>query len=260
MASFTLGTDTELFAVDKSGKHKALCGLVGGTKEHPKPMLESATGFAYQEDNVAVEFNIPPAYDAWVWREYINYAKNHLELKLNQELGLSFSKNCAVSFDKDELSHPNALIFGCEPDYNAWKLVENKKPTAKDKQLRTAGGHIHVGSSMDMIRGVQNMDLFLGIPSVILDDSPESVMRRELYGKHGAMRPKPYGWEYRVLSNFWVFDDKLIDWVWNATNAALEFTHKFTKKEEAIITRCIDTGNKEVAANLVKHYGLIMPS
>jgi hypothetical protein len=28
--------------------------------------------------------------------------------------------------------------------------------------------------------------------------------RRKLYGKPGAFRPKPYGCEYRVLSNAWV--------------------------------------------------------
>jgi hypothetical protein len=256
---FSLGTDTEIFAVDKKGNHRSLCGLVGGTKEHPEQMPGLDFGFAYQEDNVAVEFNIPPAYDRLSWGLYISTAKRALELKLGKELGMTFSRNCAVSFDKTELSHPNALVFGCEPDYNAWKLVENKKPTAKDPQLRTAGGHIHVGCNMDMVKGVQNMDLYLGVPSVILDNSKESVMRRELYGKHGAMRPKPYGWEYRVLSNFWVFDDNLINWVWNATAKALDFSHKFTKKEEKIITTCIDTGDVKKAEELVKHYGLIMP-
>lgn len=256
---FTLGTDTELFAKDSSGNYKALCGKVGGTKEEPIQMPELAPGFAYQEDNVAVEFNIPPVSDPYSWSLYIGAAKEFIENKLKKELGYEIAKDCAVSFATSELKHPQALVFGCEPDYDAWKLVENKKPTSTNKQLRTAGGHIHVGSDIDMVRGVQNMDLFLGVPAVILDDSPESVIRRELYGKAGAMRPKPYGWEYRVLSNFWVFDPKLIDWVWNATSAALEFTHKFTQKEGTIITKCINNGDKELAQNLIKHYGLVMP-
>ena len=28
-----------------------------------------------------------------------------------------------------------------------------------------------------------------------------------MYGKAGAFRPKPYGMEYRVLSNFWLTSD-----------------------------------------------------
>lgn len=260
MASFTLGTDCELFAKDPSGGFKSLCGLVGGTKEAPKPFSDSLDPmFAYQEDNVAVEFNIPPAYSEDSWLENVVFARDFVENNIVKTLGLEIAQNCAVSFDKEQLSHPNALVFGCEPDYDAWKLVENKKPTSTNPNLRTAGGHIHVGSDRGMVKMVQNMDLFLGVPSIILDNTEGSVMRRELYGKAGAMRPKPYGWEYRTLSNFWVFDEKLISWVWKATNAALDFKHKFTKKEGAIITSCINTGDVKAAENLVKHYGLIMP-
>jgi len=258
--SFTLGTDTELFATDSTGKHRSLCGLVGGTKEDPMPFgVDYHPMFAYQEDNVAVEFNIPPSVCRSDWFHNTVIARDFVKAKIQKELGLTIAKDCAVSFDKKELSHPNALVFGCEPDYDAWKLVENKKPTSTNPQLRTAGGHVHVGSPMDMVKGVQNMDLFLGVPSIILDNSSGSVMRRELYGKAGAMRPKPYGWEYRTLSNFWVFDDNLINWVWNATEKALNFRHKFTAKEGKIITNCINTGDVKTAEDLIKHYKLVMP-
>lgn len=259
MAYFTIGTDTELFAIDKAGKHRALCGLIGGTKEKPLPMSNNLpNGFAVQEDNVAVEFNIPPYTEKDSFIIAVRMAKSEIKKRLDK-LALSISPECAVSFDKSELVHPTALLFGCEPDYDAWKMIENSKPVAEDATLRTAGGHIHVGHGMDMVRGVQNMDLFLGVPSVILDNGRSSTERRKLYGKAGAMRPKPYGWEYRVLSNFWVFDDKLIGWVFDATNAALEYKHKFSKKEAAIIQDCINTGDVKQAENLVKHYGLVMP-
>ena len=258
--SFTLGTDTELFAVDSAGKHRALCGLVGGSKDVPAPMKNMMAGFAFQEDNVAIEFNIPPATFKKEWVYYVTSARNWIEEELKNSLALSLSPNCAVSFDSSELTHPNALVFGCEPDYDAWKMVENKKPTCDNPTLRTAGGHIHVGTSdVDMVIGVRNMDLFLGVPSVLLDDKPDSIERRRLYGNGGAMRPKPYGWEYRVLSNFWVFDQSLIEWVWDATEKAIDYTHKFTKKEAGIIQNCINKGDKDAAANLIKHYKLVMP-
>jgi hypothetical protein len=261
MSTFSLGTDTELFAKNKEGSFKSLCGLVGGTKEAPMPFSSELDPlFAYQEDNVAVEFNIPPSYSRNEWVGNVLFAREYVENNIIKQLGLEIAKDCAVSFDKAQLSHPSALVFGCEPDYDAWKMVENKKPTSTNPQLRTAGGHIHVGSPKDMVKMVQNMDLFLGVPSIILDNTEGSVMRRELYGKAGAMRPKPYGWEYRTLSNFWVFDKNLIAWVWDATTAALNFKHKFTKKEGGIITNCINTGDVKTAEGLVKHYGLVMPS
>lgn len=256
---FTIGADPEIFAMDKQGNHVSLCGLIGGTKEKPKALAALGMGFAIQEDNVALEFNIPPCQDRVSFLISIRDTRNFIEQQLNSMLGLSLSKKCSVSFDKKELTHPNALIFGCEPDFDAWSLTENKKPTCEDKSLRTAGGHIHVGANKDMIAGVRHMDLFLGVPSVILDDTKESVIRRQLYGKAGAMRPTHYGWEYRALSNYWIFSDELINWVYRATYMSLDYKHKLTKKEEGRIISCINTGDKKVAEQLVKEYSLIMP-
>ena len=259
MIYFTIGTDTELFAQDINGYHVALCGKIGGTKDEPEHMQYLPYGFAYQEDNVAVEFNIPPASDRTNFSAFVRTAFYTIAQKL-EKLGLVIAKDCAVSFDKKELTHPNALVFGCEPDYDAWKMVENKKPVCDNPQLRTAGGHIHVGcNEVDMVTGVQNMDLFLGVPSIILDKSPQSQERRKLYGNPGAMRPKSYGWEYRVLSNFWVFDQKLINWVFDATSKAVNYKDKFTKKEAQIIQDCIRNSDTKKAMELIKHYKLVMP-
>ncbi len=51
------------------------------------------------------------------------------------------------------------------------------------------------------------MDAVLGIPAILLDDG---LLRKQLYGKAGAFRPKEYGVEYRSLSNFWVFSPEII--------------------------------------------------
>ncbi len=65
---------------------------------------------------------------------------------------------------------------------------------------------------------VKQLDYFLGIPSLLLDKDEE---RRHLYGKAGAFRPKPYGVEYRVLSNFWLKSPELMRWVYNTTHLAI---------------------------------------
>lgn len=258
---YTLGTDTELFGLSLDAKkHKALCGLIGGTKEHPKGVVGLPEGFALQEDNVAVEFNIPPASSAHEFDIYIDAIIKHTE-KVLAKIGMSISVEVAVSFDMMELLHPTAMRFGCEPDYSAWTNKANPQPFSRDENLRTAGGHIHVGSDANMIQGVQMMDLFLGVPSVLLDKSEGSVKRRELYGKAGAMRPKPYGWEYRVLSNYWVFDSSLRNWIFTNTKHAVEVSDdlKIGKARSQAIQNCINKGDEAAARHLIDEYHIAMP-
>ena len=109
----------------------------------------------------------------------------------------------------------------CEPDFNAWTKQINPRPLASDWQLRSAGGHIHIGTKEDPIEVIRAMDLFVGVPSIIKD--PGGERRRELYGMPGAYRIKPFGCEYRVLSNFWIFSRELVEWVYNQTAKAIDF-------------------------------------
>jgi hypothetical protein len=43
-----------------------------------------------------------------------------------------------------------------------------------------------------------------------------------MYGRAGAFRPKPYGVEYRVLSNVWLRESSMVKWIWNQTFYAVE--------------------------------------
>jgi len=257
---FTIGTDIEIFGQTKDGHHAALCGLIGGTKEEPKQLGHLPTGFMVQEDNVSLEYNIPACSNEREFLSAIEIMRTEYQDILFR-LDLLPSTNASFSFTPEELTHPNALVFGCEPDYNAWTKMENTRPSCEDKSLRTCGGHVHVGiAHKDMVNGIRAMDLFLGVPSVILDDSPSSAKRRELYGKAGAMRPKPYGWEYRVLSNFWTFSDSLVRWVYRNTQRSLSFNAgKLTKEEGKEIQDCINTGNKDLAYKLITKYNVPMP-
>lgn len=250
-----IGADVEVFAVDKQGQFKSLCGLVGGTKEEPKQLDGYPEGFCVQEDNVSLEFNIPPATRKNNFILNIQHMVSNSEAII-QKHGFEISKQSSGSFSKLELSHPNALIFGCEPDYDAWKMIENKKPHCDDASLRTAGGHIHVDTTRNMVEVVRNMDLFLGVPSVILDNSEASIIRRKLYGKAGAMRPKPYGLEYRTLSNFWVFSEELIGWVFDNTAKSVRYSGTIKKTEGKDIQNCINTGDVNAAKHICEHFGI----
>lgn len=260
MSFETIGADIEVFAVDSNGKHISMCGKVGGTKEKPKQIKELQKGFMLQEDNVSIEYNIPPTSSRNGFLDNIKTMRNYIT-GLLKEKDLFMSTHCAVSFDPDQLKHPKAKVFGCEPDYNAWTKSENPKPVSTDATLRSAGGHIHVGiNSVDMLAGIQAMDIYLGVPFILYDSEPSSVKRRELYGKAGAMRPKPYGFEYRVLSNKWMFDDDLITYVYHNTALAMRWAehinHLMTKEKAKEIQDCINTSDAVKAKQLMEQYGV----
>lgn len=249
--SFTIGADPEFF-LKKKGQPFSAIGLIGGTKQEPKPLRKP--GFSVQEDNVAVEFNIPPAKTAEEFAENIAYIMSNLKRKLK---GLEFAKESALIFDADQLQHPKAMEFGCEPDFNAWTKEINPRPTATDWQLRSAGGHIHIGTKEDPIEVIRAMDLFVGVPSIIKDG--DGATRRQLYGKPGAYRIKPFGCEYRVLSNFWIFSKELTEWVYNQTAKALDFVQSgevIDEKHGQIIQECIMNSNKEAYEYLANTYGI----
>lgn len=240
---FLIGADPEFFIKKKYGGYASAVGLIGGSKWEPKKIDED--GHAILEDNVAVEFNIKPASSFDEFRSSIHKVLDHIRGILP---GYEFSKESAVSFPQEELMTPEAQMFGCEPDFDAWRECVNEKPCAEDKNLRSAGGHIHVGSDLAInnpVAVIRAMDLFLGVPSTQLD---AGTLRRELYGKAGCFRAKSYGAEYRTLSNFWIFDDSLIQWAFDGTQRALEFVEKGNTIDIADgyrIQRCINTNNPD---------------
>lgn len=252
---FTIGCDPELFLVDEAGKFKSVIGLLGGDKWIPRMLTKD--GHACLEDNVAVEFNIPPCNSFEQFKKEVQATMEMVKGIL--PANLHYDQSSAVSFPDDELACEQAWVFGCEPDYNAWTMEENPKPHSDDKNLRSAGGHIHVGSALavtDPAAVVRAMDLFLGVPSVTLDSG---TLRRQLYGKAGAMRPKPYGVEYRTLSNFWIFSDNLINWAYTGTQRALDFVHsgkELPAEHGELIQECINNNNKDAYNKLHQLYAV----
>jgi hypothetical protein len=143
----------------------------------------------------------------------------------------------------EQLADPRAHVFGCEPDFNVWTLKPNPRPRATNPNLRSAGGHVHVafkGSNVDKVILGRKLDMFLGLWSVINDTD---TARKELYGKAGAVRFKPYGLEYRVLSNFWLKSDSNMATVWDMVQRALRYN-----KEPLDVREIIDKNDREQAS------------
>lgn len=258
---FTLGADPEMFLVDKSGNYVASCGLVGGTKRDPLP-LSIGDGFAVQEDNVAVEYNIPPSESKEKFRYNIMLARMHLAEIVGNK-GLAFATTAAAVFPDEQLLEPAAREFGCDPDFNAWRNGKrNPRPKAENQNLRSCGGHIHIGykfkSPEELIEFIKYMDLCASVPATVMDKDEQ---RKELYGKRGAFRYKPYGCEYRSLSNFWTLEEDKIDWAWDATAMAMDAWQNKRFDMTALdsrILQAVNKNDKQVAWELIEEHNLLV--
>jgi hypothetical protein len=256
MSNFTIGADPEFMLKNYQGQLISAIGKIGGDKWNPKPISE--VGHAILEDNVSVEFNIPPSDNADAFVAHLSFVMQHLRGVADSH-GLLFAEGVAsASFPETELQTPEALVFGCEPDFNAWTEQVNPKPKSDDPNLRSCGGHVHIGTSLDPIKVIRACDLFLGVPSVWMDSDSK---RRELYGKAGAFRPKPYGVEYRTLSNFWIWSEKHMRWVYDQTNKALDFVEQGNEIDPEmgkLVCQAINQGDLSAAKYLGESYPAIL--
>ena len=180
---------------------------------------------------MAAEFNIDPASTFEEFDLNITTVLAQLTKMLPKGYTLDFSPSVEFPEDVFAAAPDIAKELGCTPDFDAWTGDSNPPPdTSGTPFLRTASGHLHIGwtagMAMDNIQHlincqdlVKQLDWYLGAWSITEDADPT---RRLLYGKAGAMRYKPYGVEYRVLSNFWVNDESLRLKVWNRMQAAID--------------------------------------
>ena len=255
---FTFGCDPELFVTDENGELVSAAGLIPGTKQEPHKVDKGAV----QVDGMAAEFNIDPASSFDEWNDNIVTVLKQLKGMLPR--GYGFRIDPAVRFSQSvmDAQTPKAKELGCDPDFNAWTGEVNPYPdTTEDPLLRTASGHVHIGWCADEPMPVtdeihvghcrdlvKQLDWFLGAWSVLKDSD---VTRRKLYGKAGAFRPKPYGVEYRVLSNFWITSKNLRKDVWNRLQLAVdsmatnELSKNGYKKYNSMVQEIINEGQKD---------------
>ena len=190
------GADPELFLMDMQGNPVTSIGKIGGTKMEPRDI---GGGYAVQEDNVSVEFNIPPAGSRDVFVAEIHHVLAYLE-EYAKQMNLQLNIQPTAEFSEEQLSHPQAQELGCEPDFCAWTLKENPRPTVP-KLLRSSGWHLHLSwknpKMHERIAVIRAHDLFCGTASLLHDNN---TLRRSIYGKAGAFRSKHYGVEWRTAS------------------------------------------------------------
>lgn len=210
----TLGCDPEFFLRDKStGLPVSAHDVVPGTKEKPFKM---ACGSNLMADGTAVEFSTPPASTAEAFAANIGNALQEINDGLDQNrFDLAFEP-CVKFPSKYFKGLPyEATALGCFPDFNAYTGQPNQPYENRLGTKRTASGHIHIG----FLNGALEEDVYgsehirrcselvqildgLFVPfRLTYDDDTE---RARTYGAIGNFRPKPYGVEYRTLSNAWL--------------------------------------------------------
>lgn len=251
------GADPELFlrhAVEKFPVTSI--GRVGGSKSAPR---ELGGGFALQEDNVSVEFNIPPCATVGAFQDSISHMLNVIKQEMSaQELEIVIVPT--MEFSPIDLDHPQARELGCEPDFNVYTMDYNPRPVAPET-LRSAGGHIHlswaepnVEQAIDVVKA---HDLFCGVPALAMD---KDTRRRAIYGKAGACRFKLYGVEYRTLSNFWIATPDLVRWAYQQSEKAIAFLNgggKIDKADEPLIQQCINESDFHLYEHLTEKYAVL---
>lgn len=234
---FKLGEDAEYFLTDANGINRSAIDVFPGGKD-TGIMLPSGLGFVLH-DNVLAESNTNASNSRDKWISSNLRVMAEIKEQANTK-GLTLKLKAADSFPETELNHPDARVLGCNPDFNAWNLDYKHRPMVNPKpslqgveRMRTAGGHIHIGGSKDrkfakfiqsplgQVLGVRYLDFFVGLPSCFLDNLDGTASRRGLYGKAGSFRPKPYGFEYRVLSPWWKQSEGHLGLIYDMVNAAL---------------------------------------
>ncbi len=229
-----IGADPEIWIVDnKTGKPISAEGLFEGTKANPYKVEHGAI----QVDGMAAEFNINPASTS---NEFVRNILSVLcalrdEIKRrNPDLDFSFSFTPVAYFGSEyiQAQPEHAKELGCTPDFNAYENGEANPTPDADMPYRTASGHVHVGwgEDFDVLNPEhieaccmfsKQMDCFVAGP-LLRFEGDDGKVRRQLYGKAGAFRPKPYGVEYRASSNVWLSDTSLMYKMYSATKESFQ--------------------------------------
>ena len=252
--SVQLGCDPEFFFM-KNGQ------VIGSEKVLPKNGIPDGCGYGGKTiiDGVQAELN-PVSSNC---RESLAYqifiCFNSLKKRL-EETGATVAAESIVDISQKELESlsKGSRLFGCAPSVNIYN--ENKDKTSKISAnpttylKRSAGGHIHLGNAIAgyIVENSQKaiavekalkempevmvpiLDIIVGNTCVLLDRNEGNVERRKNYGRAGEYRLKPYGIEYRTLSNFWLRSYSLFSLVFALARMSVHIVAQSTKTNDNV--------------------------
>jgi hypothetical protein len=240
MQAITIGHDSE-FGLLSDG------ALISALDVFDEDVFEDENG-RYFADNINCEIAINPVTTLAEFHSKTEGLLAHVRSR-----GFEPLMQPTIHYPDTCLGHPLARIAGCNPDESAYLQARNEAPVfAEMDGFRSCGGHIHAQlDGANPYWWARWMDAYVGLP-LLLEEEPNE--RRRLYGGAGCMRVKPYGGEYRTLSNVWLDRPDLREFVWEGTHKAVERCKQ--ADPEAIedwwdIPTAIDTHDTELARRTV---------
>jgi hypothetical protein len=209
---FTFGTDPEFILSDEKGKLKSAIGVVPGDKNNKF----ECDGDLFFHDNVLAECVVRPGSDPG---ELVCNLGDSLRSLAKIVAPLKITNLAAGNFEEDEMRDEEARKAGCAVEMCAYEMRTippgKIKKLFKKENFRTAGGHVHLGTGLGKdhekcLMLVRMLDLFLGVPMLVIDDSPMTIERRKIYGRAGRYRQPDHGIEYRTPGNFWISSPRIV--------------------------------------------------
>lgn len=256
-----LGGDPEFFVANKRGQVLNADRFFPG-KDNPMRVGESEGKCRLFFDGIQGEMAYGPAHCREVISGRIR-AVLMMVHNLIKENKVILKPSSRIQRSVINQADPEARIFGCAPDFNAYtRSVNTCEMDASRHPFRYAGGHLHFGTSMRLevmskanpekfmveeeemhLRLIKMMDLLITIPTLPLDNAPGSKRRRDKYGKAGCFRPTPYGIEYRTPSCWWLKSPMTVSLVYALGRMAWSITAHQLDKE---FYQVLDIGEEEV--------------
>jgi hypothetical protein len=192
-----LGSDPELFVTD-------------GTDVVPSfVLLDNKDQGSVTMDGFQVELHPIPSTCRVSGGYWIGDSLSHLrDIAKRKGLQISFNTAHRISDKTWDSTDDSVKRFGCNPTNSAYSENVDRGNGLRER-FRAGGGHIHIDDAS--ARGnrdelVQLLDIVVGNTLVLIDRDSNNAERRLKYGRAGEYRPKEYGLEYRVPSNFWLRD------------------------------------------------------
>lgn len=230
----SVGADPEFFLKDARNRNISAHGIVPGNKREPFKLKKGAI----QLDGTAVEFNIAPATTQVEFEKNIRSVLGEVRDMVPKQYRFNFSPSVKYTPMYFKKIPEGCKELGCDPDFDAYTYGKpNERPDNKTT-MRTGAGHLHIGWDADARIDVTDRSHVLdccllaknldAIFSMIEKNWDTDTERRKMYGKLGAFRPKPYGMEYRSLSNAWVKYPKLWPFLFNICKSVYGYTLRGT--------------------------------
>jgi hypothetical protein len=276
--SCTIGTDPEVFVVDKKGVVIPAWEYLPEKKKpvnFKSPDINGSPGFvgtAYW-DGFQAEFTTQAGLSCLAQMGDVLYTglKTILSYARKHDKGARLSLASVLQAPDTVLSSadPDKVAFGCAPSRNIYGLKGNDRD-GREVPYRFAGGHIHVGVpgySVDKIeKMIRSMDNILGVAAVSMFAKYDNPIRRQFYGQPGEHRLPSHGFEYRTLSNAWLAHPLIYHMTFDLARAAaglveegMDNLWQATEKEtvETIMNHDVEHARKILDRNKKLFLGLL---